>query len=117
MLSSISENRSQSPAYLSQYSAGSASGNQARVSQQPDADIDLQTQDQLASDQRQEHIQQLIKHSMDDELFQKDGQRSASHEAQAAMVRGLQKQVSAYTITQAQQELLGFAPTQTLGYA
>ena len=117
MLSSISENRAASFAYPLQGIAGGKSGSQTSESRQPDGGIDLLTQDRLTLDQREKHIQQLIRHSMDDELLQQDRQRSAGNEAQAAMVRGLQKQVSAYTIVQVQQELLGFPPTQTLGYA
>lgn len=117
MLSSLSENRGLSFAYPSRNSTGSVSGIETSDSQQSQAGIDLLTQDRFASDQRQEHIRQLIKHSMDAELFQDDRRRTAANEAQAAMVRGLQKQISAYTITQVQQELLGFPSTQPLGYA
>ncbi len=72
-------------------------------------------QDQQASDQQQERIQQLISRSMDAEFLQNNQKRTSTYEAQAATVRGMQKQVSAYVITQEQRDLIG-AP-MTLGYA
>jgi len=103
MLSSLSENRSLAFAPPSPTPVDPVPTNRLRAIQRSAAD-----NDRLSAEQPEPHLQQLIKHSMDDELLLLDQQRTDHTQTQAALIKERQKQISTYSITQAQLQLLGF---------
>ena len=116
MSSPLTENLGLPLLHLAQISTSNFPSLQTAQNRPPEANLDRLLQGQFTDAEPQLRLQRLIQHSMDAELFGNSRQHSAGEKIQAALVKGMQKQVSAYVITQEQRSLIS-SSTQSFGYA